>query len=297
MSRVVSSGDEEVSVFTPRPKNEVTDPFVKAPPKFSLGLRIWAEAFGVPIITFLLTYVCFAVDYLLQYFPTGNFYHAVDMAIQMWLPAADPSQSKKVLNAVLLAMSVMFGIMLSIIGLVLDMASSKFTKTNISNIFFRDKIVLGTIAYVVIANVTSFFIYASIGEEQTGAFVPRFSVIVSVLLVVTLLLGVIPFMNYLFIFLDAPLVVAKINTIGFNGLKEASQDRNGAHVGEHQRKAVESIEHLRDASYRSLRKRDKTISSLSIDGLCSFLIHYSKTKNDMFKHWHIVPRWMRYFYL
>ncbi len=51
-------------------------------------------------------------------------------------PQADPTYSKKIFTAILLTMCVNFGLVLTIIGIVLDLAVSRFTG-NVAGIFFK----------------------------------------------------------------------------------------------------------------------------------------------------------------
>jgi uncharacterized membrane protein len=102
--------------------------------------------------------------------------------------------------------------------------------------------VVGSIAYVIFMNVVVFIIFET---NTTNRYIPRSSVMFSVLVVISIIVGVIPFMNYLFIFLDPQLVVTKIKEIGISAISKARVDANDDHVGGYQQKILDSVEQLR----------------------------------------------------
>jgi hypothetical protein len=211
---------------------------------------------------------------------------------QLAIPSVDPNENKKIYMALMLTMGVMFGIVLTVIGIVLELAAGKFTGS-VSSIFFRDWRVLGAVGFVVASNVLSFLIFLGTGSEYSGRYAPRSSVVIATILVVFQIIGVFPFMSYLFLFLDSQKVVGTIVDVGLAGVIKSVSDSDGNNVELYQSAAIKSIEHLRDTAQRAIKKvfnapnainmkltiniqRDKNIASKAVDALCSFQLNYGR---------------------
>ncbi len=175
-------------------------------------------------------------------------------------------------------MSVIFGLLITVIGIIVQLSANRFT-SHVTSLFFRDPTIGLSLSYVVFCNAFGFWVYMSIGDY----YVPRASVVLCILMVNTQLLLLFPFLAYLFYFLDPEKVVTKIM---MSGLKAASESisETSKEIDKHQVKATQSVEHLMDAANSALKKKDKNISAEIVDALCSFTMHYGnykvKTVND-----------------
>ena len=184
-------------------------------------------------------------------------------------------------------MSVIFGLLVTIVGIILQLSAGRFTG-HVTALFFRDVKIGMALSYAVFCNAFSFWVYLSIGRN----FVPRTAVVLCVMLVMTQLIMIFPFLQYLFFFLEPDKVVSKIMK---NGLKAASAGlvANGENLEKGQVKAIMSVEHLIDAANGALKKKDKNITSEIVDALCSFTMHYGTIKGLMYILWFRIPVWIR----
>ena len=148
-------------------------------------------------------------------------------------------------------MGVGYGILLSMVGIILDLAASRFTGS-VASLIARDPKILSIIALVVITNVFGFFAFMTMGEPTRYA--PRASILFIVLVVVIFAFGTFPFMAYLFFFLDPQRVVTKIVMNGLQGVLQSVQDSDGQMVEVYQAKAIGSVEHLVQAANRAVKK-------------------------------------------
>lgn len=173
------------------------------------------------------------------------------MLVQLLAPTTAPDQAKKIGTPILLLLGFGYGLVLSMIGIVLDLAASRFTGS-VASLIARDVKVLGIIGFVVLTNIFGFFAFMTM--SFTNEYSPRSSVNLIVLLVVTLLFGTFPFMAYLFFFLDPQKVVTKIVMNGLQGVFQSVEDSDGLHVDVYQAKAITSIDHLVHAAYGAIKK-------------------------------------------
>jgi hypothetical protein len=155
------------------------------------------------------------------------------------------------MTPLLLLLGVGYGIVLSMIGIVLDVAAARFTGS-VASLISRDFKVLGVIGVVVLTNVFGFFAFMTM--SYPSEYSPRSSVNILVILVVLLMFGTFPFMAYLFFFLDPQKVVTKIVMNGLQGVLQSVEDADGRHVDLYQAKAISSIDHLVSAANRAIKK-------------------------------------------
>jgi hypothetical protein len=166
-------------------------------------------------------------------------------------PDVDPGEGKIIYHPLLLNLGLTFGVVLTIIGLLLDMIGEKFTGA-ISGLFIKDPRVLSGVAYVVVANVLVLIIFTTVGTDDT--YKPRFSMVLSVLVVNTGMAALLPYMSYIFFFLDPTKVVTRIVMEGLKGVIHAVQDKDGDNVQKHQLQALDSMEQLAETAMRAVRK-------------------------------------------
>eukprot|EP01116_Phalansterium_solitarium_P004031 TRINITY_DN1490_c0_g1_i2.p1 TRINITY_DN1490_c0_g1~~TRINITY_DN1490_c0_g1_i2.p1 ORF type:complete len:449 (-),score=147.86 TRINITY_DN1490_c0_g1_i2:425-1771(-) len=262
------------------------DPFEFAHrPSFDIPKKLWLSILLIPVISGLLLYLCFGFDKATEGV-SGTMFNAYDLAWSIFNPDLD--QGRTVVESVLNTMSVIFGLLITVIGIILQLAASRFT-SHVTQLFFRDPSVGMALSYVVFCNAFVFWVYLSMGD----GYVPRASIIVSLLMVISHLSLLFPFLAYLFWFLDPGKVVNKIMTNGLKAAAESLDDHDGRDIDRHQVKATLAIEHLMDAAGSALERKDKNITSEIVDSLCSFAMLYGQYKDRMFPYWFDIPDWIR----
>lgn len=127
----------------------------------------------------------------------------------------------------------------------------RFT-SQVTKLFFKDPTIGLALSYVVFGNAFGFWVYLSIGPNH----VPRASILLCMLMVISHLLLIFPFLAYLFYFLEPDKVVTKIMMAG---LKAASDSINhhGRNIDKQQVRATLAVEHLMDAANSAVKRKDK----------------------------------------
>jgi hypothetical protein len=221
------------------------DPFVAKPPKFEFPRSLLFSLFGIPILSLGLVFICNGVDILL-----GGEYSIPELVLSLTAPDVRPSLSKKIMTPLLLYLAFAFGMLLTAIGLVLELSSSKFTGA-VASVFFRDWNVLISVILVVLLNLWGQVVFMTCTD---GGYHPRASIVITTGATIYLMSATMPFTNYLFFFLDPQKVVTSIVSHGLKGVMQSVKDPNGHHVDLYQHKAVSAIEHLTAAANRAIRK-------------------------------------------
>ena len=228
------------------PIGEPTDPFVARPPKFKMPRVVWVSVVVLPLVSFSLVFVCTGLDILF-----GSPYGVEQLVFTLLSPNVTPSQPKKIITPILLLLSVGYGILLSVIGIVLDLAASKFAGS-VAALVSRDTKVIASIAVVTLTNIFGFLVFMSSGDPLIYS--PRSSVSFLVVIVIGFLFGTFPFMAYLFFFLDPQSVVTKIVMHGLQGVLLSAEDSDGHNVEVYQARAITSVEHLVQVANKGVKK-------------------------------------------
>lgn len=96
----------------------------------------------------------------------GRVYGPIDLAWVSFFPDVD--QGRSVTEAVLNTMSVIFGLLITVIGIIVQLSANRFT-SHVTSLFFRDPTIALALSYVVFCNAFGFWVYLSIGDN----YVPR----------------------------------------------------------------------------------------------------------------------------
>ena len=149
-------------------RRKVSDPFVAKPPKFKLPAESWYRLVGVPLAAFSLVILCEVIDYSFgNTFSQYTFWNLFD---QFGIPMIDPRLSKKIMKPLTVLQSFMYGVVLSIVGMVLELAAKKFSGA-LGAVLFKDWKILAAIGFVVFVNMFTHTVQLTIGSPPN--YVPR----------------------------------------------------------------------------------------------------------------------------
>ncbi|KAH3758470.1 hypothetical protein Pelo_9722 [Pelomyxa schiedti] len=268
--------------------------------KSSVDKKVWILLPLVMCASWVVLLLCFGVDRFTQLWKIPHASDEVDDVISHYdysfsafiytLLNPTPNQARALLQAVTNTMAFLFGLLVSIIGIILQFASDKIT-SHVTSLFFRDKLVLAAITFVLIGNAFSMWVYLELGDYHS----PRSAVVLTVLLVNIQLVMLFPFLAYLFFFLDAEEVVTIIKDNGLSAVKKAltSQLGNRTVNEKSQLETTLSIEYLMDSAVASIKKKNKNVSSQIVDALESFCVEYIQMKNQAPEEWFKMPLWLK----
>lgn len=268
-------------------KDMQADPFNRQrKPHFKLAKKLWVIILAIPVLSWVMLFICFGIDKMTEPLVNAPSYSAYDLVHTIFSP--DSQQGSSIMEAILNSMSVIFGLLVTVIGIILQLSANRFT-SHVTSLFFKDATIGLSLSYVIFCNAYGFWVYLSVGENR---YVPRTSVIISLLMMTSHLLLLFPFLAYLFYFLEPDKVVTRIMSAGLKAAAESIND-HGRDIDKQQVKATLAVEHLMDAANSALKRKDKNIPSEIVDALCSFVIHYGIYKSHMYWEWFIIPIWIR----
>eukprot|EP00727_Mastigamoeba_balamuthi_P005802 m51a1_g1841 hypothetical protein (768) ;mRNA; f:565696-568463 len=259
--------------------------------RLKMMLLLWVGFPFVIAVVGVMLGVCLGIDRAMQDWmldgsvPTEYDYSLSAFVYTIMNP--NPDQARGVMDAVTNTMAFMFGLLVTVIGIVLQFASDKIT-SHVTSLFFKSRVILGALAYVLVSNAFALWV-----DQECGPFhSPRIAVLLSVVMVDLQVVMLFPFLAYLFYFLDAEQVITNIARHGLDAVVNSITSR-GPNNERNQVNATLAVEYLMDGALSSIKKKNKNITSEIIDAMCDFLVHYAALKDKTPDVWFQIPLWIR----
>lgn len=253
---------------TGQEKKEKNSVYLSKPTSSPLSAKTWFAIGMMPVIGITVPYFLWAID-IPSYRISGDYFVAYDYFRTLFFPT--PNQSRAVMESILQTMGFLFGILITVVGIVLQLATTRFS-SQVTGLFFGDLIITSSLAYIMMCNAFTFWVYLSISERYN----PRSSVILSLIMGISNLVLLFPFFAYMFSFLEADKVIEKMMDRGIKAAAEGFED--SAKADSSQIKAAKAVENLMEAANKGVEKRDKIIASQIVDALCAVFIEYCEYK-------------------
>ncbi len=174
------------------------------------------------------------------------------------------------------------GIAITVVSIVVQLAATRYS-SHIANLFFRDRTNLAIMGFFVVACID--VVWVSLGVH--GDFLPKASVVASLVVITGSLLVLIPYFAYVFDFLDPARVIAQI---GQSTLEAAAKRRpsQGRSTAARHDVAATSLERLADVAVNSVAQKDKVIASTAVATLRDVLVRYLNEKPRLPAKWFVV---------
>lgn len=237
--------------------------------------RTWAFVLGVAALL-LTTLLFFAVFWWIDVARHGR----DDQAALFF--AFDIETLQNTLGSLAQIIVAVLGIAITVVSIVVQLAATRYS-SHIANLFFRDRTNLAIMGFFVVACIH--VVWVSLGVH--GAFLPKASVVASLVVITGSLLMLIPYFAYVFDFLDPARVVAHI---GQSALEAAAKRRpaSGRSTPQRHHVAATSLERLADVAVNSVAQKDKVIASDAVATLQEVLVTYLQEKPRLPQKWFLV---------
>jgi hypothetical protein len=163
--------------------------------------------------------------------------------------------------------SAVMGVVITVVAIVVQLAATRYTP-RVTELFFRERTNLLVLGFFIVSCITAVWVSLAVGN----GFLPRISVIVSIVCVTISLLMVVPYFAFVFDFLDPERVVSHIQEQAIEAAREKGD------VEDCQTRVLGSIEQLADIALAAVSQQDKIISARAVDALRVLVVEYTTTK-------------------
>lgn len=168
------------------------------------------------------------------------------------------------------------GIVCTVVAIVVQLAATRYTP-RVTDLFFKERTNFVVLGFFVVACVSAIWVSLAV----TADFIPRVSVIVSVLAVTLSLFLMVPYFVFVFDFLDPENIISHIQVQAFEATANIDRD-----VTQGQQQLLNSVEQLADLAITATVQQDKIISARAVDALRVLLVRYTKAKQQLPNTWY-----------
>ncbi|QQR89419.1 MAG: DUF2254 domain-containing protein [Myxococcales bacterium] len=192
--------------------------------------------------------------------------------------AATISNAAEVVAAVL-------AIAITVVAIVVELSSNRYTH-RITELFVGEPTNFAVMGLFVVTALQA--VWTSLIFDDTpgpDAFIPYTSIVVTMLLLTSCLLILLPYFAYVFAFLNPLSIVERIRK---QTMKVITHFRPGHHVSARHQEAVRGIEQLADVALNAMDHKDKRISMASINALKRFFLDYRKHRERLSPAWFLI---------
>jgi len=179
------------------------------------------------------------------------------------------------------------GIAITVVSIVVQLAATRYTP-RIADMFFRDKTNLAIIGFFVVACLNAVWVTLSVSSN----YVPRVTIVMTLLMTSASLLLLIPYFAYVFDFLDPGKVIVRIGQSVFDAALGRRMGRKVAHdLAARQAISIAAMEHLSDVAVNAVAQKDKILASHATAALRTAVVRYQPHKASLPAEWFAIgPR-------
>jgi hypothetical protein len=199
----------------------------------------------------------------------------------------DPGTLQNELGALAQIIVAVLGIAITVVSIVVQLAATRYTP-RIADMFFRDKTNLAIMGFFVVACLNAVWVTLAVGNN----YVPRATIVMTVLMTSASLLLLIPYFAYVFDFLDPGKVIVRIGQHVLDAALGRRVGRKSAHdLAARQAISIAAMEHLADVAVNAVAQKDKIIASHATAALREAVVRYQPHKASLPTEWFAVgPR-------
>jgi hypothetical protein len=173
-------------------------------------------------------------------------------------------------------------IALTVVSIIVELASNRYTH-RITELFVNEPINFVVMSVFVLTAVQALWVTMTIDTGQgPDAFIPYFSVGVTMVLLTVCLLILLPYFAFVFAFLNPIQIVDRICRHTLEVIARPSRHQLLAY---RKREAIRGVEQLADVAVNAMEHRDKGVSMASVHALRQLLIDYQKVRPTLPEAW------------
>lgn len=175
-------------------------------------------------------------------------------------------------------------IAITVVAIVVELSANRYTH-RITELFVSEPINFAVMGlFVITALQAVWFSLVFDSAENFQHFIPYAGITVTMLLLTTCLLILLPYFAFVFAFLDPLRIVERIRLHSLRAINR----KPGKNIPSRQSEAVRGIEQLTDVALNAMQHKDKRISMASIDALKDLVIDYQVSRHRLSNMWFIV---------
>jgi len=259
-----------------------------SPPKQPLHssddrLRIWLLPLSI------LTGACLTV-FVLTYWADASSHPDPGRVLDLIIRPNPEAAANTLANAGEIVAAVL-AIALTVVAIIVELASNRYTH-RVTELFVGEPVNFAVMGLFVVTALQGMWVTLTFDPSASGGgFVPYVGIGVSMALLTTCLLILLPYFSYVFSYLNPIRIVQRIYRHTLAGIERGAHERSGRRgttVEQRQAEAVRGVEQLADVAANAMHNRDKGVSMAAVDALGDLLRDYQEVRERLPDAWFVV---------
>ena len=193
----------------------------------------------------------------------------------------DPEEVGNALGGVSEVLIAILGLVITVVAIVVQLAAQRYTPKLI-DLFIADRINIAFFSLIVVASMYSLLIVYS----TTTSFLPFWGSLFLLGLTTLILSLLLPYFNYVFLFLTPGNIIKIIRRNAKNGMERViSTNTNPEDIRAQQNEVANAMEQISDIALSAVSQMDRNVALLSIRTLKDVLVDYLLVKRQMPNRW------------
>ena len=193
----------------------------------------------------------------------------------------DPEEVGNALGGVSEVLIAILGLVITVVAIVVQLASQRYTPKLI-DLFIADRVNIAFFSLIVVASMYSLLIVYS----TTTSFLPFWGSLFLLGLTTLILSLLLPYFNYVFLFLTPGNIIKIIRRNAKNGMERViGAKAKPEDIREQQNEVANAMEQISDIALSAVSQMDRNVALLSIRTLKDVMVDYLLVKRRMPKRW------------
>ena len=208
------------------------------------------------------------------------------LTLQSVLFLTDPEEVGNALGGVSEVLIAILGLVITVVAIVVQLAAQRYTPKLI-DLFIADRINIAFFSLIVVASMYSLLIVYS----TTTSFLPFWGSLFLLGLTTLILSLLLPYFNYVFLFLTPRNIIKIIRRNAKNGMERVIGAKTKPEdIREQQNEVANAMEQISDIALSAVSQMDRNVALLSIRTLKDVMVDYLLVKRRMPKRWFAVQK-------
>lgn len=198
----------------------------------------------------------------------------------VWLSALDSSETLSTLSTAVEVVAAVLAIVITVVAIVVELAANRYSH-QITRLFLREPTNLIAMGVLVITAVNCFWLAAVTNPNDPGSSIAPAGFAITLGLTTLCMLGLIPYIYYVFTFLSPISVIKRICRDAYKNIIRAQT----GDIDKHQNRVESAIDELQDVARSAITQGDRGIAMAAVNAMATLLIDYERIRGEMPAQW------------
>jgi hypothetical protein len=197
-----------------------------------------------------------------------------------WLASLDIAAANNILGNAAEVVAAVLAVAVTVVAIVVELAATRYSH-EITRLFLQDPVNVGVLGLFVLTTVQCVWAGTVLEASVANALVPQAGFAITLALVTSSMLVLVPYIYYVFAFLSPISVIDRICRNAYRVILKAE----GSNIPASQHQVQEAIDELEDVARSAIERADRGIAIAAVDALSNLLFDYVQVRDRLPEGW------------